>query len=61
MFSNMVWVAVGTLIFLLRSGDRMALLVAFFLVTFGTATLPTEGVDALISPHPAWLVPGGGL
>jgi hypothetical protein len=60
-FSNMVWVAVGTLVFLLRSDDRMALVVAFFLVTFGTATLPTEGVDALISVHPAWLVPGRGV
>ncbi len=60
-FSNIVWVAVGTLVFLLRSGDRMALLVSFFLVTFGTATLPTEGVDALVSAHPAWLIPGRGV
>ena len=60
-FSNMVWVAVGTLVFLLRSGDRMALVVSFFLVTFGTATLPTEGLDALISVHPAWLIPGRGV
>jgi hypothetical protein len=30
-----VWVAVGALIFWHRSDDRMALLVAFFLVTFG--------------------------
>ncbi len=60
-FSNLFWVAVGTLVFLLRSGDRTALLVSFFLVTFGTATLPTEGVDALISVHPAWWVPGRGV
>lgn len=57
-FSILVWVAVGALVFALRSGDRMALVVSFFLVTFGTATLPTEGVDALISVHPAWWVPG---
>ena len=30
-----IWVAVGVLIFWHRSNDRMALLVAFFLVTFG--------------------------
>jgi hypothetical protein len=60
-FSILVWVAVGALVFLLRSGDRMALVVSFFLVTFGTATLPTEGVDALISAHPAWWVPGRGV
>ncbi len=60
-FSNMFWVAVGAIVFLLRSGDRMALLVSFFLVTFGTATLPTEGVEALISVHPAWWVPGRGV
>jgi hypothetical protein len=30
-----VWVAVGALVFWHRSNDRMALLVAFFLVTFG--------------------------
>ncbi len=60
-FSILVWVAVGTLVFLLRSGDRMALLVAFFLVTFGTATFPTEGVEALISVQTAWWVPGRGV
>jgi len=60
-FSNLVWVVVGTFVFLLRSDDRMPLVVAFFLVTFGTATLPTEGVDALVSVHPAWLVPGRGV
>lgn len=57
-FSILIWVLVGTLVFLLRSHDRMALLVAFFLVTFGTATFPTEGLEVLISVHPAWLIPG---
>ena len=60
-FSIAVWVVVGALVFLLRSGDRMALVVSFFLVTFGTATFPTEGVEALISAHPAWWVPGRGV
>ncbi len=57
-FSRLVWFAVGAAIFLRRSDDLMALLVAFFLVTFGTATFATDGVEALISSHPAWLVPG---
>ncbi|MDQ3567010.1 MAG: hypothetical protein M3397_02875, partial [Actinomycetota bacterium] len=29
-FARLVWVAVGALVFMLRSSDRMALLVAFF-------------------------------
>ena len=57
-FSRLVWFAVGAAIFLRRSDDPMALLVALFLVTFGTATFATDGVEALISSHPAWLVPG---
>ena len=60
-FSSLVWVAVGALVFLLRSGDRMALLVSFFLVAFGTATLRSDAVDALITIHPAWLVLGRGV
>jgi hypothetical protein len=59
--SKLVWMAVGALVFLLRSGDRMALLVAFFLVSFGTATFATESVDALVSVHPAWWLPAHGL
>jgi hypothetical protein len=51
--SKLVWMAVGALVFVLRSGDRMALLVAFFLVSFGTATFATESVDALVSAHSA--------
>ncbi|MBA3390234.1 MAG: hypothetical protein H0U02_12870 [Rubrobacter sp.] len=60
-FARLVWVAVGALVFMLRSGDRMALLVAFFLVAFGTATFATTGVDILVSSHPAWWVPARGL
>ncbi len=60
-FSRLVWFAVGALIFLRRSGDRMALLVAFFLVSFGTATFASDGVYALVSANPAWLIPGTGM
>ena len=58
--AKLVWVAVGTLVFLLRSGDRMALLVAYFLVAFGTATFATTGIETLVSAHPAWWVPARG-
>lgn len=61
MFSKLVWVAVGALVFVLRSGDRMALLVAFFLVAFGTATFASDSVDVLVSAHPAWWLPARGL
>ena len=57
-FSRLVWFAVGALIFLRRSRDPMALLVAFFLVSFGTATFASDGVHALISANPAWRIPG---
>jgi hypothetical protein len=59
--SKLVWVAVGTLVFVLRSGDRMALLVAFFLVAFGTATFASDSVEALVSAHYAWWLPARGL
>jgi hypothetical protein len=57
-FSRLVWFAVGALIFLRRSGDPMALVVAFFLVSFGTATFASDGVHALVSTNPAWWIPG---
>jgi hypothetical protein len=60
-FSRLVWFTVGALIFLRRSRDPMALLVAFFLVTFGTATFASDGVHALVSTHPAWWIPGTGM
>jgi hypothetical protein len=60
-FSKLVWISVGALVFLLRSGDRMALLVAFFLVAFGAATFANESVDALVSARSAWGVPARGL
>src|SRR5918997_4168411 len=48
---QLVWLAVGALIFWKRSHDRMALLVSLFLVAFGTATFDAAGVDVLISAH----------
>ncbi len=60
-FTRMVWFVMGALIFLRRSGDPMALVVAFFLVAFGTATFASDGVDALAAVSPAWSLPGRSL
>jgi hypothetical protein len=60
-FSRLVWFTVGALIFLRRSADPMALVVAFFLVSFGTATFASDGVAALVSANPAWAMPGTGM
>jgi hypothetical protein len=59
--SKLVWITVGALVFVLRSGDRMALLVAFFLVAFGAATFASDSVDALASDHYGWWLPARGL
>lgn len=60
--SKLVWVAVGTLVFVLRSADRMALLVASFLVAFGTATFSSDSVDVLVATGSVWwLLPARGL
>jgi hypothetical protein len=59
--SKLVWVAVGALVFGLRSDDRMALLVAFFLVAFGTATFASDSVDILVAAHSGWWLPARGL
>jgi len=58
---ELVWFAVGALIFWRRSDDRMALLVSAFLVSFGTATVDTTAADALVSSQPAWWVPVQGV
>src|ERR671913_770040 len=44
---QLLWFAVGALIFWLRSDDRMALLVSLFLVSFGTVAVETTNADAL--------------
>jgi len=52
---ELVWFAVGALIFLLRSNERMAFLCSLFLVAFGTVTVdPMDAADTLVSYHPAW-------
>jgi hypothetical protein len=58
---DLVWFAVGTLIFLRRSYDRMALLVSLFLVAFGTVTVDITDADALVSSQPAWWLPVRGV
>jgi hypothetical protein len=58
---QLAWFAVGALIFLRRSDDRMALLTSMFLVTFGTATVDTTNAYALASSQPAWWLPVQGV
>src|SRR5215210_1675335 len=59
--ADFVWIAVGALIFLRRSDDRMALLVSMFLMSFGPVALDTTDAEALISSQPAWLLPVRGV
>jgi hypothetical protein len=54
---QLVWFAVGALIFWRRSDDLIALLVSAFLVSFGPVTVDTTDAEALISSQPAWLSP----
>ena len=54
---QLVWFAVGALIFFRRSDDRMALLVSVFLVTFGMVSVVTTAAYALVFSQPAWLFP----
>src|SRR5215208_4351576 len=58
---QLVWFAVGVLIFWRRSDDRMALLVSAFLVAFGTVAVDTTDADALVSSQPAWSFPVRGV
>jgi hypothetical protein len=58
---ELVWFAVGALIFLRRSDDRMALLVSVFLIAFGTVTVDPTDADALVSSQPAWWLPVRGV
>jgi hypothetical protein len=51
---ELVWFAVGALIFLRRSDERMALLTSMFLVAFGSVAVdPIDAADTLISSQPA--------
>src|ERR671910_3373712 len=58
---QLVWFAVGALIYLRRSDDRMAILTSLFLVTFGTVAVDTTDTDALVSSQPAWWLPVQGV
>ena len=58
---DLVWFAVGALIFLRRSDDRMALLTSMFLVAFGTVAVDPTDAETLISSHPAWWLPVRGV
>jgi hypothetical protein len=58
---DLVWLAVGALIFLRRSDDRMALLVSLFLVTFGTIMIDSSDANILLSSQPAWWLPVQGV
>jgi hypothetical protein len=54
---QLVWFAVGALIFWRRSDDRMALLVSVFLVSFGPVAVDPTSAYTLISSQPAWWLP----
>jgi hypothetical protein len=58
---DLVWLAVGALIFLRRSDDRMALLVSLFLVTFGPIMIDSTDADTLLAAQPAWWLPVRGV
>ncbi len=52
-----VWVAVGALIFWRRSDDRIALLVALFLVTYGPMSFGPYAPRFLAEEYPAFRLP----
>src|SRR5215212_4575855 len=54
---QLVWFAVGALIFWRRSDDRMALGVSVFLVSFGPVSVDQTAAYTLISSQPAWWLP----
>jgi hypothetical protein len=54
---QLVWFAVGLLIFWRRSDDWMALLASLFLIAFGTVAVDPTDANTLISSQPAWWLP----
>src|SRR5215216_3654960 len=58
---QLVWFAVGAIIFFRRSEDRMALLVSLFLVTFGPVLVIPTAAYTLISSQPTWWLPVRGV
>ena len=58
---QLVWFAVGAIIFWRRSDDPLALLTSLFLVTFGTIAVATTDAETLVSAFPAWWLPVQGV
>ena len=58
---QLVWFAVGAIIFLRRSDNPMALLTSLFLVAFGPVTVIPTAAYTLISSQPAWWLPVRGV
>src|SRR5829696_6204582 len=54
---QLLWFALGALIFWRRSDDRMALLVAALLVSFGPVTVDPTAANTLLYSQPAWWLP----
>src|SRR5215218_6326900 len=54
---QLVWFALGALIFWRRSDDWMALGVSVFLVSFGPVAVDPTAAYTLISSQPAWWLP----
>jgi hypothetical protein len=54
---QLVWFAMGAIIFFRRSDDWMALLVSLFLVSFGPVSVIPTAAYTLISSQPAWWLP----
>jgi hypothetical protein len=54
---QLLWFAVGALIFWRRSDDWMALGVSVFLVSFGPVAVDPTSAYTLISSQPAWWLP----
>ena len=58
---ELVWFAVGALIFWRRSDEPMALLTSMYLITFGTLAVDTTNAYALASAQTVWWLPVGGV
>ena len=58
---QLVWFAVGALIFWRRSDEPMALLTSIYLITFGTIAVDTTNAYALASSQTVWWLPVRGV
>jgi hypothetical protein len=59
--SIVVWCGVGTVIFARKSDNRMAMFIAFFLVTFAVGVVSSELLNTLARAQPAWWLPVKGV